>query len=27
LLELGNISIDGTKIHADASKSKAVSYN
>lgn len=26
LLELGNISIDGTKIHADASKSKAVSY-
>jgi transposase len=26
LLEMGNISIDGTKIHADASKSKAVSY-
>jgi transposase len=26
LLKLGNISIDGTKIHADASKSKAVSY-
>jgi len=26
LLELGNISIDGSKIHADASKSKAVSY-
>jgi transposase len=26
LLELGNISLDGTKIHADASKSKAVSY-
>ena len=26
LLELGNISIDGTKVHADASKSKAVSY-
>jgi transposase len=25
-LKLGNISIDGTKIHADASKSKAVSY-
>jgi transposase len=24
--ELGNISLDGTKIHADASKSKAVSY-
>ncbi len=24
--KLGNISIDGTKIHADASKSKAVSY-
>ncbi|MDH3675691.1 MAG: transposase, partial [Anaerolineae bacterium] len=26
ILELGNISLDGTKIHADASKSKAVSY-
>ena len=26
LLELGTISIDGTKIHADASKSKALSY-
>jgi len=26
LVELGNISIDGTKLHADASKSKAVSY-
>ncbi|HOG48257.1 MAG TPA: transposase [Anaerolineae bacterium] len=26
LLKLGNISIDGTKIHADASKSHAVSY-
>lgn len=26
LLKLGNISLDGTKIHADASKSKAVSY-
>jgi transposase len=26
VLKLGNISIDGTKIHADASKSKAVSY-
>lgn len=26
LLHLGNISLDGTKIHADASKSKAVSY-
>jgi transposase len=26
LLELGNISLDGTKIHADASKSKAVSH-
>lgn len=25
-LKLGNISIDGSKIHADASKSKAVSY-
>ena len=25
-LELGNISLDGTKVHADASKSKAVSY-
>lgn len=25
-LQLGNISLDGTKIHADASKSKAVSY-
>jgi transposase len=27
LIELGNISLDGSKIHADASKSKAVSYN
>jgi transposase len=27
MLELGNISLDGSKIHADASKSKAVSYN
>ncbi len=26
VLQLGNISIDGSKIHADASKSKAVSY-
>jgi len=26
VLELGHISLDGTKIHADASKSKAVSY-
>ncbi len=26
MLELGNISLDGTKIHADASKSKAISY-
>src|SRR5262245_24811952 len=26
VLNLGNISLDGTKIHADASKSKAVSY-
>lgn len=26
LIEIGNISLDGTKIHADASKSKAVSY-
>lgn len=26
LIELGNISLDGSKIHADASKSKAVSY-
>ncbi len=26
LLRLGNISVDGSKIHADASKSKAVSY-
>ncbi len=26
LLKLGNISLDGSKIHADASKSKAVSY-
>src|SRR5438270_2730952 len=26
LLALGNISLDGTKVHADASKSKAVSY-
>ena len=25
-LELGNISLDGSKVHADASKSKAVSY-
>jgi len=25
-LKLGNISLDGSKIHADASKSKAVSY-
>jgi hypothetical protein len=25
-LKLGNISLDGTKIHADASKSKAISY-
>ncbi len=26
VLHLGNLSIDGSKIHADASKSKAVSY-
>jgi transposase len=26
VLKLGNISLDGTKIHADASKSKAISY-
>jgi Transposase DDE domain len=26
VFKLGNISVDGTKIHADASKSKAVSY-
>jgi transposase len=26
VLHLGNISLDGTKLHADASKSKAVSY-
>jgi hypothetical protein len=26
VLQLGNISLDGRKIHADASKSKAVSY-
>jgi transposase len=26
ILKLGNVSIDGSKIHADASKSKAVSY-
>jgi len=26
LVEMGNLHIDGTKIHADASKSKAVSY-
>jgi transposase len=26
VLKLGNISLDGTKVHADASKSKAVSY-
>ncbi len=26
MLEMGNISLDGTKIHADASKSKAISY-
>ena len=26
VLQVGNISLDGTKIHADASKSKAVSY-
>ena len=26
LLQLGNISLDGSKIHADASKSQAVSY-
>ena len=25
-LQLGNVSLDGSKIHADASKSKAVSY-
>jgi len=27
ILRLGNISLDGSKIHADASKSKAVSYS
>jgi uncharacterized protein (UPF0371 family) len=27
VLKLGAMSLDGTKIHADASKSKAVSYN
>lgn len=27
MLEVGNISLDGSKIHADASKSKAVSYH
>lgn len=26
MLKLGNVSVDGSKIHADASKSKAVSY-
>jgi len=26
VLRMGNISIDGTKVHADASKSKAISY-
>lgn len=26
MLKLGTISLDGTKIHADASKHKAVSY-
>jgi len=26
-LQLGNVSLDGSKIHADASKGKAVSYN
>ena len=26
MLDLGNISLDGSKIHADAAKSKAVSY-
>ncbi len=26
VLKLGNLSLDGTKIHADASKSRAVSY-
>jgi len=26
ILKLGNVSVDGSKIHADASKSKAVSY-
>lgn len=26
VLKLGNISLDGSKIHADVSKSKAVSY-
>ncbi|MFQ5433673.1 MAG: hypothetical protein ACE5FD_02250 [Anaerolineae bacterium] len=25
-LQVGNVSVDGSKIHADASKSKAVSY-
>jgi len=27
LLKLGNISVDGSKVHADASKSHAVSYS
>lgn len=27
IIKLGNISLDGTKIHADASKSRAVSYS
>ena len=26
VLQLGNVSLDGSKVHADASKSKAVSY-
>ena len=26
MLKLGTISLDGTKVHADASKRKAVSY-
>ncbi len=26
VLQLGNLSLDGSKIHADASKSHAVSY-
>jgi hypothetical protein len=26
ILKVGNLSLDGSKIHADASKSKAVSY-